>query len=133
MIANMEYMIRTDQIKIRSARMTSEMKTFIYKNGRPDHQEGKHDDLLMALGMALWVLEHSFKKLEKANKQTKAMLAGWVMVGDNDDTDKYQGNNFVPKDMRGKKSVKKPKFSDEVKRNMQDPNGDFMWLFSGMK
>ena len=133
MIANMEYMIRTDQIKIRSRRMTSEMKTFIYKNGRPDHQEGKHDDLLMALGMALWVLEHSFKKLEKLNKQTKAMLAGWVMVGDTDDTDTYQGNNFVSKDQRGKKSTPKPKFSDNVKRNMQDPNGDYMWLFSGMK
>lgn len=133
MIANMEYMIRTDQIKIRSRRMTSEMKTFIYKNGRPDHQEGKHDDLLMALGMALWVLEHSFKKLEKLNKQTKAMLNGWVMVGETEDTDGYQGNNFVPKDMRNKKSIKKPKLSDTVKKNMQDPNGDYMWLFSGMK
>jgi len=133
MIANMEYMIRTDQIKIRSRRMTSEMKTFIYKNGRPDHQEGKHDDLLMSLGMALWVLEHSFKKLEKANKQTKAMLAGWVMVGDTDDTEKYQGNNFVPKNQRNKKSIPKPKFSDNVKKNMQDPNGDYMWLFSGMR
>lgn len=132
MIGHMEYMIRTDQIKIRSRRMTSEMKTFIYKNGRPDHQEGKHDDLLMSLAMALWVLEHSFKKLEKLNNQAKAMLAGWVMVGD-DDKEKFQGNNFVAKDQRGKKSVPKPKFSDNVKKNMQDPNGDYMWLFSGMR
>ena len=40
----------------------NEMKTFVYKNGRPDHAEGFHDDLLMALAMPLWVLEHSFKK-----------------------------------------------------------------------
>jgi len=133
MIQNLEYMIRTDQIKVRSRRMTSEMKTFIYKNGRPDHQEGKHDDLLMALAMSLWVLEHSFKKLEKANKQTKAMLSGWVMVGDSDGKEKYQGNNFVSKKQRNKVSTPKPKFSDSVKKNMQDPNGDYMWLFSGMR
>lgn len=133
MIANLEYMIRTNQIKIKSRRMTSEMKTFVYRNGRPDHMEGKHDDLLMALGMALWVLEHSFKKLEKLEKQTKAMLASWVMTGDAAKDTKYQGNNFVPKDKKNKESIPKPKFSSDVRRNMQDPNGDYMWLFSGMK
>ena len=44
------------------------MKTFVYKNGRPDHMEGYHDDLLMAFAMPLWVLEHTFKKLEKVWK-----------------------------------------------------------------
>ncbi|NIP32046.1 MAG: hypothetical protein GTN59_16395, partial [Candidatus Dadabacteria bacterium] len=34
MIANFEQAIREDRIKIRSRRLTSEMKTFIYKNGR---------------------------------------------------------------------------------------------------
>ena len=63
MISNLETQIRTNGIKIRSSRMISEMKTFIFKNGRPDHMEGYHDDLLMSLGMALWVIEHSFKNL----------------------------------------------------------------------
>jgi hypothetical protein len=134
MIAHMEMMIRTNQIKIRSRRMTSEMKTFIYKNGRPDHSEGKHDDLLMALGMALWTLEHSFKKLEKFEEQTKAMLDAWVMVGDNfTDPTENNRNGFVSKDNRKKTAAPKPKFSDTVKKNMQDPNGDYMWLFSGMR
>ena len=33
MIANLEYKIRSNEIKIRSRRLTSEMKTFVYKNG----------------------------------------------------------------------------------------------------
>ncbi len=78
MISNLEYKIRSNAIKIRSSRLTSEMKTFIYKNGRPDHMEGYHDDLLMSLGMALWVMEHSFKNLERLEKQTKAILSSWV-------------------------------------------------------
>jgi hypothetical protein len=135
MIANLERMIREDLIKIRSRRMTSEMKTFIYKNGRPDHMDGYHDDLLMALGMALWVLEHSFKNLEKLEKQTKAILKGWVTGGSTDNNKPYEGTQggFVSKDNRGKKSTPRPRFNSQVSKNMQDPNGDYMWLFSGMK
>lgn len=134
MIANLEFMIRTNQIKIKSRRTTGEMRTFIYKNGRPDHQEGKHDDLLMALAMGLWVLEHSFKKLEKLEKQTKAMLDAWLMVSPDisDDLNNNNRNGFVSQNNRKKEAQKKPNFSPEVKKNMQDPNGDYMWLFSGM-
>lgn len=133
MIAHLEYMIRTDQIKVRSRRLTSEMRTFIYKNGRPDHSEGKHDDLLMALAMALFTLEHSFKKLEKLEKKTKAMLDAWVMAGDSQSEEENNRNGFVSRANRKKKAAPKPKFPDVVKKNMQDPNGDYMWLFSGMK
>jgi hypothetical protein len=137
MIAHLEYMIRTDQIKVRSRRLTGEMRTFIYKkNGRPDHQEGKHDDLLMALAMALFSLEHSFKKLQKLESKTKAMLDAWVLNDNSGDSKKdkdYNGNKFVSRNNRGKKGAANPRFPDVVKKNMQDPNGDYMWLFSGMK
>lgn len=134
MISNLEYKIRTNGIKVRSARMTSEMKTFIYKNGRPDHQEGYHDDLLMALAMCLWVVEHSFKNLEKLEKQTKAILSSWL-VGANPvvQPDLEKGTGFVSKENRNKEATPKPKFNPIVARNMQDPNGQYMWLFSGMK
>jgi hypothetical protein len=134
MISNLEYKIRTNAVKIRSARMTSEMKTFIYKNGRPDHQEGYHDDLVMALAMCLWVLEHSFKNLERLEKQTKAMLSSWL-VGANPvvEPDKEKGSGFVSQENRNKKAHPKPNFSHVVSKNMQDPNGQYMWLFSGMK
>ena len=130
MIGHLEYMIRTDGIKIRSRRLTSEMKTFIYKNGRPDHMDGYHDDLLMAMGMPLWVLEHSFKKLEKLEKQSKAILSSWTVGGT---TKEDTSGGFVPRNMRNKGSLPKPKFSKEVSKNMQDPKGDYLWLFSGTK
>ena len=135
MISNLEFKIRTDAIKIRSARMTSEMKTFIYKNGRPDHMEGYHDDLLMALGMCLWVVEHSFKNLEKLEKQNKAILNSWL-AGVNTNptqTDLERGSSFVSKENRNRASAPKPKFNPIVSKNMQDPNGQYMWLFSGTK
>ncbi len=130
MIALMEEYIREDKIKIRSERMISEMRTFIYRNGRPDHMIGFHDDLLMALAMGLWVLQHSFKNLEKLQNQTKAMLAGWT-TGKGGKVSNDFNTGFTPKGQKGT-ITGKPKFTPEVAKNMQDPAGDHLWLFSGM-
>lgn len=78
MIAHLEHCVRENMIKIRSQRLTNEMKTFVFKDKRADHMTGYHDDLLMALAMGLWVLEHSFKNLERVNEQTKAMLNAFI-------------------------------------------------------
>jgi hypothetical protein len=32
---------------IRSTRLLNELNTFVYVNGRPDHQKGQHDDLII--------------------------------------------------------------------------------------
>ena len=135
MISNLEYQIRSNGIKVRSSRMVSEMKTFIFKNGRPDHMEGYHDDLLMAIGMALWVIEHSFKNLEKLEKQTKAMLSSWVtnVAAENNAMAPLPGDGFVSVANRHVVANKSPKFNPVVSKNMQDPTGKYMWLFSGSR
>jgi len=132
MVSNLEFKIRTDAVKIRSVRMTSEMKTFIYKNGRPDHMDGYHDDLLMAMAMCLWVIEHSFKNLERLEKQNKAMLSSWV-VGSPATKEEPASSNFVSKENRNKVATPKPKFNPAISKNMQDPLGQYMWLFNGMR
>ena len=135
-VARFEMMVRTMGVKIRSIRIISEMNTFVYKNGRADHQDGFHDDLIMALAYALWVVEHSFKKLITAKEKTKAMLGAWSMnSGDTNPVDKeYQRDSFVSKRDRYKKvTANRPKFSSQVSKNMQDPSGKYMWLFSGSR
>lgn len=129
-VAHLEMMIRTNGFIVRSKRLVNEMRTFVFKNGRPDHQDGYHDDLLMALAYGLWVAENSFKKLKESNDKAKAMLAGWVMPKASD-VDKYQGDGFVSKQNRGKKVTPAPNFTHNVSKNMQDPTGKYMWLFSG--
>jgi len=128
MISNLEYQIRTNGVKIRSSRMVSEMKTFIYKNGRPDHMEGYHDDLLMAMGMALWVIEHAFKKLERLEKQNKAMLNSWLSSANS-----AQGPATTTSvDTVTGKEVTKINPQHVAYKNVQDPRGEYMWLFGGM-
>lgn len=127
MISNLEYKVRTNEVIIRSSRIISEMKTFIFssKAGRPDHMDGYHDDLLMSLGMALWVVEYSFKNLEKLEKQSKAILNSWMVSGS------QQGSSIVGLDAETGKEVKKILPQSQYK-NHADPRGEFLWLFSGM-
>lgn len=63
---------------VRSQRLYNELNTFVYINGRPDHQKGQHDDLIMALAMAIYVGETSFAQLERATEQAKAMINSWT-------------------------------------------------------
>ena len=62
------------------------------------------------------------------------MLNGWLMTTDQNKVNDYQGDNFISKKDKGKKvTAKKPNFSSIVSKNMQDPTGKHMWLFSGSK
>jgi len=141
LVSNLERMVRLNcdeginkGIKVRSSRTISEFHTFIYKNGRADHQEGKHDDLIMALGMALFILEFSFSKLKSLKTKTKTMLNSWI-VNSSDTIEPHleSGSGFVDKANRRKKAQPKPKFDATTARNMQDPSGQYLWLFSGTK
>jgi hypothetical protein len=76
-VAAFEEALRHD-FGVRSQRLYNELNTFVYINGKPDHQKGQHDDLIMAMAMALYVAETSFSKLEKATEQAKAMLESWT-------------------------------------------------------
>jgi len=64
---------------VRSSRLLNELNTFVYVNGRPDHLKGQHDDLIMAMAMAIYVGESSFSSLEKVTEQTKAMIDSWAV------------------------------------------------------
>lgn len=135
-VARFEMMIRTMGVKVRSRRLISEMNTFVFKNGRADHQDGFHDDLIMAMAYALWVAEYSFKKLAVAKEKTKAMLSAWSInnAGDKSPSDGYIGDAFISKADRQKRvTAKQPKFTPQVAKNMQDPTGKYMWLFSGSR
>jgi hypothetical protein len=79
---------------IYSTRLFNEMNTFVYINGRPDHQKGHHDDLIMSIAMACYVAESSFTQLTKVTEQTKAMIDSWS-VSNNENVNKQVSFNPV--------------------------------------
>jgi len=94
-IASLEEAVR-HEFKVYSHRLYNEMNTFIYVNGRPDHQKGHHDDCIMAISMAIYVAEKSFQSLTKVVNHTKAMLNSWsTVVNENKNSSEFF-NPMVP-------------------------------------
>jgi len=121
MIVNkLEEGVRLDSFKVRSIRAIAEMDTFVFKNGRPDHMKGYHDDLLMAIAMCCYVSQTSFKDFEKSKGQTKAMLDSWVVS-----TQTNEGVNEL-------NSVSDYNLKKDISKQVQLANSDHNWLFFGM-
>jgi hypothetical protein len=94
-VASYEEAIR-HEFRIYSSRLYNEMNSFIYMNGRPDHQKGKHDDLIMAISMATYVAETSFSNLTKVTEQTKAMLESWSVNNNEVMNKQIEFNPVIP-------------------------------------
>ena len=121
-VAAFEEALRHD-FRIHSMRLFNELGTFVYINGRPDHQKGQHDDLIMAMAMAIYVGESSFSQLEKVTEQTKAMIDSWS-VSTNDYKNKSQ--DFNP-------SIPVMPNNNHARINPQNPTRNdyekYLWLF----
>jgi hypothetical protein len=125
-IAAFEEYVR-HKFKIRSTRLYNEMNTFIYINGRPDHQKGQHDDLIMGISMAIYVGESSFQKLEKVVEKTKIMIESWT-VSNNDSVGKQLHFNPVLPNTH--------MMSERNKMNSGPSKDDYIkygWLFGGKR
>jgi hypothetical protein len=94
-IASFEEVMRHD-FKIYSTRLYNEMNTFIYISGRPDHQKGHHDDLIMSIAMATYVAESSFSNLTKVTEHTKAMLDSWSVNNNQSVSRQIEFNPVIP-------------------------------------
>ena len=125
-IAAFEEYVR-HKFKIKSTRLYNEMNTFVYVNGRPDHQKGQHDDLIMAMSMAIYVGESSFQKLEKVVEKTKVMIESWT-VSNNDSVARQV--HFDP--VLPNQNV----MHDRMRMNTGPSKDDYMkygWLFGGRR
>jgi hypothetical protein len=110
-IASFEESVR-HEFKIYSKRLFNEMNTFIYRNGRPDHQKGQHDDCIMSIAMAIYVAEKSFQSLQKVVNHTKAMVNSWTtFVSENKNSSEYF-NPMIPQSNPSFKPQNQPSVND---------------------
>ena len=105
---------------IRSKRLLGEMHTFVYINGRPDHQKGQHDDLIMSTAMAIYVGESSFTQLSKNMNQAKVMMESWT-VNTNDVQQTSYFNPIVGVDNKQHRN-------QPTKKDYEN----YLWLFKGL-
>lgn len=99
MIGNFVSMLKENSFRVRSTRVISEMDTWIWKNGRPDHMDGCHDDSLTCLAMALFVIQFYVIKADKDKSLNKTMLKSFrtSRALNTGGTEYREGDSMTPK------------------------------------
>jgi hypothetical protein len=130
MLTHFANMVKTNQLKIRSKRVIAELDTWIYKGtaARIDHQDGCHDDTLTCLAMALFVMQFSLEKMQKAKAADAAILGAWTTSASVKPTNTYTPNSSISM----QPSNVMPFYTSNSRSNpYQASMGDCMWLFAG--
>jgi hypothetical protein len=73
--------MREADLKINSLRTLHEMEVFIWNKGKAEAQEGYNDDLIMALGIALWVRDTALILAQQGIELTKMTLEKFQKTG----------------------------------------------------
>ena len=74
MVGKIQEYISTKSVIIQSKRLLEEMKVFIWKNGRPEAQQGYNDDLVMAFAIAMYIRDTALIGKQRGIDITKQML-----------------------------------------------------------
>lgn len=74
LIAKLEEYMREQGITVRSSRTMAEFETFIWKNGKAEALAGYNDDLILALGIGLWVRDTALRLRQQGIELTKLSL-----------------------------------------------------------
>ena len=118
-VAKLEEFIRNELITINSVRSHQELKTFIWKNGRPEAQRGYNDDLVMSLSIACWVRDTVLEENTRDLQYKRAFLNS--MISSN-----TKLNTTIP----GMEGYKKVESFDRI-RAAENTYKEFGWLIKG--
>ena len=134
MLTNFAHMVKTNAIKIRSKRVITELDTWIYKGdaGRIDHMDGCHDDTLTCLAMALFVMQFSMERTERAKATDAAILASWTANSNVRSNNGYTANVSISIQPNNNSM---PFYSDRTINNNNTTNiyNNCLWLFATKK
>lgn len=111
-ISSFVTLIEKKELKCYSARQVGEWDTYIWKNGRQDHQEGFNDDLIMSLVMPVWISHSVYHKIEKADKIHRTVLGSFL------------GVNITKKDIEERKKIR------AKKQALEKNYGEHYWVLS---
>lgn len=129
-LSNFAGMVRNNEFKIRSVRVINELNTWIFKGetARIDHMEGAHDDTLCSLAMGLFVMQYTVNRIQNTQKKDKAILNAYMMGGSmNTHRSKLRdGYTITPKSGL-------PFYTQKSFPKTNVINGNFMWIFGGLK
>ena len=79
MLSNFVTLLKTNALRIRSRRVITELETWVWKNGRPDHMDGAHDDSITCLAMGGFIIQFYLMKNEESKRRDAAIVKSWCV------------------------------------------------------
>jgi len=76
-LTKLEQVIRNKKIRVYSARLYEEFKTFVWHNSKAQALKGKNDDLVISLAIGVWLYNTENVKISNDIDVNKAMLQGF--------------------------------------------------------
>jgi hypothetical protein len=114
-VAKMEEFIRNKLVTIYSARLFSELETFVWHNGRPQAMRMYNDDLVMALAIGCWVRDTALQTNQRDVEYSKAFLNTMVRT-------KTELNTTIP----GQAGYKPIAQTSKINKQRE-----FLWVLKG--
>jgi hypothetical protein len=114
--------IHMKEIIIRSMRLLNELKTFVTVSGSrvADHRRSFHDDSIMGLSIALYVLNYDIDRFKQNKKRNEKMLDAFLTAND-------------IKEIEINNRDKNNKIFSETSVSPLNPYAANSWLFKGLK
>jgi len=133
-LTKLEELIRSKVLKTYSRRTYEQLQAFVWHNNKPQAGKDSHDDLVMSLAIAAWLVEGNQGMSEQATAMAYAILNATKMVSKDIDTMPGNINEAKPlvnPSIKGvnPNSVYRPRDPETVSRNpMLKDVSDFRWL-----
>lgn len=106
-------------LNIPSIRHVNELNTFIWLNGRADHQGGFNDDIIMSGVAALWIAESVYNKIARVDKVNQIIKKHFIGFG------------VTAQDIEDAVGEQEEKKKKPVFTNRLDPTHKWDWVFGG--
>jgi hypothetical protein len=71
--------MREGSLILHSKKLMLEFQTFVMNGDKPEHEKGSNDDLIMALGIALYIRDTEFENVTTSTEMTKSMLGAMML------------------------------------------------------
>jgi hypothetical protein len=123
-VSKLEEFVRIKKFITPSRRMINEMKTFIWKDGKPQAMRRRHDDLIMSAATACWIKDTVMSTSKHSSEYKKAFINSMVYVNTSFDTG-----------MKKRQQTTGNQFSDVFKtkkqQNTKQDYIDYAWILKG--
>ena len=71
--------MRENSLILHSKKLIAEFETFIMNGEKPEHEKGANDDLIMALGIGLYIRDTEFENVTNSTEMYKSMLNAMML------------------------------------------------------